>query len=59
VAGGCRQGDGPLAVVDAQLAVQGIAGLYVADASVLAQLPADGQAVAALVGPLAQRLLSG
>jgi choline dehydrogenase len=59
MAGGCRQGDGPLDVVDAQLAVHGIAGLHVADASVLAQLPADGQAVAALGAQLAQRLLRG
>jgi choline dehydrogenase len=59
MAGGCRQGDGPLAVVDAQLAVHGIAGLRVGDASVLAQLPAGGQAVAALGAQLAQRLLRG
>ncbi|MGC3984699.1 MAG: GMC family oxidoreductase N-terminal domain-containing protein [Pseudorhodoferax sp.] len=59
VAGGCRQGEGPLAVVDAQLAVRGIAGLHVADASVLAQLPAGGPAVAALGAQLAQRLLRG
>ncbi|KQP47650.1 GMC oxidoreductase [Pseudorhodoferax sp. Leaf274] len=57
VAGGCCQGDGPLAVVDAQLAVRGIAGLHVADASVLTQLPADSRAVAALGEPLAQALL--
>ncbi|WP_326538022.1 GMC oxidoreductase [Pseudorhodoferax sp.] len=59
VAGGCSLGDGPLDVVDAQLAVRGVAGLHVADASVLAQLPADGQAVAALGAQLAQRLLRG
>ncbi len=56
-AGGCRMGEGPLDVVDAQLAVRGVAGLHVADASVLALLPADGQAVAALGAQLAQRLL--
>ncbi|GHD01437.1 hypothetical protein GCM10007320_59790 [Pseudorhodoferax aquiterrae] len=59
VAGGCRQGVDPLAVVDAQLAVRGIVGLHVADASVLAQLPTDGQAVAALGAQLVQRLLRG
>lgn len=56
-AGGCRMGDGAFDVVDAQAAVRGIAGLHVADASVLAQLPPDGQAVAALGARLVQTLL--
>lgn len=57
VVGGCRQLEGPLGVVDAQLAVHGVQGLYVADAAVLAEPPTDSQAIAALGVHLAQALL--
>ena len=61
LAGGCLRGDGPQDVVDAQLAVHGLAGLYVADASVLAALPraGGGDALETLARPLAQALLGG
>lgn len=55
--GGCRSGNGPLDVVDAGLAVHGVQGLHVADASVLATLSQRRAAVAALVAQLAQALL--
>lgn len=61
MAGGCLRGEGPQGVVDAQLAVHGLAGLYVADASVLAALPraSGGDALQTLARPLAQALLGG
>ncbi|HVR48486.1 MAG TPA: GMC oxidoreductase [Pseudorhodoferax sp.] len=57
LAGGCLRGEGPRDVVDAQLAVHGLAGLYVADASVLDRLPRAGDVLQTLALPLAQALL--
>ncbi|MCG8507184.1 MAG: GMC oxidoreductase, partial [Sphingomonadales bacterium] len=37
--GTCKMGDDPMAVVDARLRVHGIAGLRVADASIMPQIP--------------------
>jgi choline dehydrogenase len=37
--GTCKMGDDPMAVVDARLRVHGIAGLRVADASIMPKIP--------------------
>jgi choline dehydrogenase len=51
-------GSGEDAVVDAELPVRGIAGLRVADASVMPTIPsANTQAAAVMIGEFASRLL--
>ncbi len=49
--GTCRMGDGPDAVVDADLRLHGMDGLWVADASIMPTLPAGNtNATAMLIG---------
>jgi len=59
-AGTCRMGTGPGAVVDPQLRVHGIAGLRVADASVMPVLPnAHPNATVLAIAERAAELISG
>lgn len=57
--GSCRAGDDALAVVDRSLRVRGVEGLWVADNSVLPELPGGHTALSALViGARAGRLIA-
>ena len=59
-AGTCRMGTGPGAVVDTQLRVRGVAGLRVADASVMPVLPnAHPNATVLAIAERAAELISG
>ncbi len=57
--GTCRMGVDPQAVVDSTLRVHGLSNLFVADASVLPDLPSGNtQAAALLIGRIASQLLT-
>jgi choline dehydrogenase len=59
-AGTCRMGTGPGAVTDPQLRVHGVAGLRVADASVMPVLPnAHPNATVLAIAERAAELISG
>ncbi len=56
--GTCKMGSDPLAVVDAQLRVHGVAGLRVADASIMPTLPrGHTHAAAVAIGEKAADLI--
>jgi len=56
----CRMGSGPMDVVDAELRVHGIAGLRVADASVMPTLPSGNtNAATIMIGEKAADLIMG
>ena len=57
--GTCAMGSGTDGVVDAELRVRGVAGLRIADASVMPTIPsANTQAPAVMIGEFASRLLA-
>ena len=58
--GTCKMGHDPMAVVDPQLRVHGVAGLRVADASIMPTVPGGNtNATAIMIGELASDLVRG